>query len=147
MPRAFSLQSLLELAQRQSDGAATTLGGLNAHVRGSEAKLNLLLRYREEYRARFRAALHQNTSSSGWRNFHDFMDKLDQAIEQQRAALLNSREMMQIGQREWRSAQRRVKTFDTLAQHHATTEARRLAKSEQREHDDRSGIAHRKNPR
>ncbi len=136
MAKTFSLRTLLELAERKSSDAAMRLGGLQAQMSHTESKLNLLLDYREEYRARFRAALNKDFDANSLQNFHHFMAKLDQAIDQQRNAVEQSRELTQAGRREWQHRQYRLKAFDTLAQRHASTEARRISRSDQREADE-----------
>lgn len=136
MARPYPLQAVLELARRASDDAAAELGGRNAQWQKARAKLDLLLHYREEYRARFRATVQQDVHHAGWKNFHDFMDKLDQAIEQQRHAVAQSARLAQEGQRRWQLQQQRLKAFETLAQRHAVREAQHAARGEQRKTDE-----------
>lgn len=142
MAKPHALRALLDLAERQKGEAATRLGGLNAQVSSTESKLNLLLDYREEYRARFRAALRRDTDVNGLRNFRDFLARLDQAIDQQRGAVTRSREIAKAGQQDWQSKHCRVKAFDTLAQRHANVEAKRIARAEQRQSDEFAARGH-----
>ncbi len=136
MSKPFSLRILLDLAERKSAEAAAHLGGLSTQMTRTEAKLGLLLDYREEYRARFRAALNKDLDVAGLRNFHEFMAKLDHAIDQQRNAVAHTRDLAQAGRRDWQSKQYQLKAFDTLARRHASAEARRISRSEQRESDE-----------
>lgn len=136
MRKSFSLQAVLELAQRQSADAVAKLGALNTELAGSEAKLKLLLHYRDEYQVRFRSAAARTIDSAGWKNFHDFMAKLDEAIEQQRSAVAHSRERMLSGQREWHAKRRKAQAFDTLAERHEANVARHEARREARVADD-----------
>ncbi|MGZ8154698.1 MAG: flagellar export protein FliJ, partial [Burkholderiales bacterium] len=123
MKDTFRLKAVQDLAQRRNDNAAAHLGTLNSEAAKAETKLNMLLQYREEYRARYRAAVQNNLHSAGWKNFHDFLEKLDEAIEQQRAAVLLSRQAVQRGRAAWQSAQKDVRAYDTLAQRHSRAEA------------------------
>src|SRR4026208_1932698 len=100
MKTKFRLQTVHDLARERNDTAAAQLGTLNTEAARAEAKLNLLLQYREEYRERYRVAVKNNLHSAGWQNFRDFLDKLDEAIEQQRAAGLVSKEAGQEGRTE-----------------------------------------------
>lgn len=136
MPNPFKLQSILDLAELESEKSAIRLGALNSQVRQVETKLDLLLQYREDYLARFRSGMRQDPHSAGWRNFHDFMDKLDAAITQQRTIVSHAHELMRKGQAEYCDAQRRVKAFDVLAARHQDEEARRTGKIEQRAADE-----------
>jgi len=132
----FRLKVVQDLAQRHSDTAAVKLGALNAEVAKAEAKLNMLLTYREDYRDRFRSSMHQDVHSAGWKNFQEFLVKLDEAIDQQRAVVLASQQAVHRGQREWQSRQKQVKAYDTLEQRHDLVQANRLKKLDQRLMDD-----------
>jgi flagellar FliJ protein len=145
MNTKFRLKAVHELAQQRNDDAAVQLGALNSEAAKAQAKLNLLLQYRDEYHARYRAAVQRDLHSAGWQNFRDFLDKLDEAIEQQRAVLNVSREAVQQGRVEWQSTQRDVRAYDTLAERHNRAEADRLKRIDQRVTDE---IASRKsNPK
>jgi len=132
----FRLKVVQDLAQRQSDTAAVQLGALNGEAAKAEAKLNMLLTYREDYRDRFRSSMHQDLHSAGWKNFQEFLVKLDEAIEQQRAAVLASQQAVHRGQREWQSRQIQVKAYDTLEQRHDSAQTARLKRVDQRLMDD-----------
>lgn len=132
----FRLKIVQDLAKRQSDTAAAQLGALNAEAAKAEAKLNMLLQYREDYRDRFRSSTHEDVHSAGWKNFQQFLEKLDQAIDQQRAAVLACHQAVHRGQRDWQARQSKVKAYDTLEQRHDAVQAQRLKKLDQRLMDD-----------
>lgn len=136
MSKPFRLQTILDLAEREAEKSAARLGTINAQVLQAETKLNLLLQHREDYLARFRSGMRQDPHSAGWRNFHDFMDKLDAAITQQRVIVGHAHELMRKGQVEYCDRQRRVKAFDTLAERHRNAETRRTGQAEQRAVDE-----------
>jgi flagellar FliJ protein len=132
----FRLKVVQDLAQQQSDAAAVQLGTLTTEARKAEAKLNMLLDYREEYRDRFRASVQQDIHSAGWKNFQQFLEKLDEAIEQQRAAVLACQHAVHRGQGEWQSKQKQVKAYDTLEQRHDAVKGERVKRLDQRLMDD-----------
>jgi len=136
MNDTFRLKTVQDLAQRRSDTAAVQLGALNAEAAKAEAKLNMLITYREDYRERFRSSVHQDVHTPGWKNFQEFLVKLDEAIDQQRAVVLASQQAVHRGQREWQSRQKQVKAYDTLEQRHDLVQANRLKKLDQRLMDD-----------
>ena len=142
MKDTFRLRVVQNLAQQQSDDAATRLGMLNAEAAKAEAKLNMLLGYREEYRERLRNSVHQDVHSAGWKNFQQFLQKLDEAIEQQHAAVLASQQAVQLARREWQSKQKQVKAYDALEQRHDDQQALRLKRLDQRLMDDFASRAH-----
>ncbi|MFH0934257.1 MAG: flagellar export protein FliJ, partial [Pseudomonadota bacterium] len=79
------------------------------------------------------------------KNFQDFIDRLDQAIKQQTAAIEKTQAGVQTGRSELMDTTRKMKSFDTLAQRHTEAERKLEAKAEQRIQDEHSGrlAAHR----
>jgi flagellar FliJ protein len=136
MSKPFPLQILLDLAQERSDDAAVRLGIVNGHDRDMQARLQLLLEYRGEYAARLDRVARTGMHSVGWRNFREFIDKIDAAIEQQRELVATARREVETGQRHWHSQQRQLKSFDALSQRHYSTERQIDARQEQKEQDD-----------
>lgn len=136
MSRPFPLQTLLELAQVNSDMAAAQLCAINGQDREMQERLQLLLDYRSEYTAHLAHATKIGMSSVDWRNFRRFIDKIDAAIVQQRDAVVLSKQRVEAGQIHWHEEQRQLKSFDTLFQRHHTTEVKREARQEQKEQDE-----------
>ena len=56
MTTTFTLKRVQEVADIRTDTAAANLGTLMQHLQRQEAKLALLLQYREEYQERLRRA-------------------------------------------------------------------------------------------
>ncbi|HTP96755.1 MAG TPA: flagellar export protein FliJ [Burkholderiales bacterium] len=142
MSKAQSLQTLIDLTQTETDAAAVRLGCAQAEVSEAESRLTLLLRYRGEYQVRFRDAVTRGISSAGWRNFHEFMDKLEAAIEQQREAVTQARQVEQGARNEWNERNRKLMAYDTLVQREAQVAARQRARVEQREQDEFAAKSH-----
>lgn len=136
MSRPFPLQTLLDLAQGDSDAAAVRLGVVNGHDRDMRERLQLLLDYRSEYTARLARVAQSGMHSVGWRNFREFIDNIDSAIEQQRELVAAARREVESGQRLWHTQQRRLKSFDTLSERHYSAQRKSEARQEQKEQDD-----------
>jgi len=136
MSRPFPLQTLLDLAQENCDAAAAQLGVVNVHDREMQERLELLLEYRGEYTARLASVAKTGMHSVGWRNFREFIDKIDIAIEQQRELVAKARQQVESGQRQWHAQRRRLKSFDTLSQRHFVAERKIESRLEQKEQDD-----------
>jgi flagellar FliJ protein len=136
MSKPFPLQILLDLAQERSDAAATQLGVVNGHDRAMQERLRLLLEYRDEYTARFTSDAQLGMDCAGWSNFHDFIDAIDAAIEQQREIVADARRKVDAGRHLWQMEQRQLKSFDNLSLRHRTQEQTNEARLEQKEQDD-----------
>jgi flagellar FliJ protein len=143
LSKQFPLRILHELAQNRSDEATRNLGSVMSEERAMLNKLDLLLKYRDDYRDRFRTAIKTGMDQAGWRNYQDFLDKLETAIEHQRAALNESQQATAIAKEEWRARQTRLKAYGTLNEQHRKSEQTKSAKREQGEHDEIAGLASR----
>jgi len=136
MPKPFPLQTLLELAQRGSDAAAAHLGVVNGHDRDMQKRLELLLEYRNEYATRLASIAQTGMHSVGLQNFREFIDKIDVAIAQQRELVAAARRQVETCQLNWRTQQRKLKSFDTLSRRHFSEQRKSEARQEQKEQDD-----------
>lgn len=136
MPRRFTLQPLLDLAQSHSETAARALSALTARWQEAEEKLRQLLAYQESYRARLQQTVGQGMSATAWRDYQAFMSKLDAAIKQQEEVVARCKSQWEAGRCEWLAHRRKLKAFDTLSQRHRRSEAKRAEKGEQREQDE-----------
>lgn len=141
MTKRSALDTLLELAQTRTDDAARRLGALNTQGVDMETKLALLTEYWNEYSARFQISMQQGITAADWRNYQEFLNKLDAAIVQQREVLAATRQRVEAGQVAWQSAKRTLKSYDTLAQRQAGAEMLRMARHEQKETDERASNA------
>ena len=139
MAKKFSLQPLVHLAQQQNEAATRKFGRLNQQMQAAQTKLDTLLQYRKDYQARFQEAEQSGMIQSELRNFQDFILRLDEAIAQQRNTNEQAHNLLQAGRSELQEAQRKMKSFDTLAQRHIENEKKLAAKSEQRQQDEHTG--------
>ena len=101
MAKAASLQPLIDLMQDRVEDATRALGTLVAAEQDAKSKLQLLVQYREEYVARLRNASAQGIDLAVWRNYQAFIDRIDQAIAQQRATVAATELRTAEGQTEW----------------------------------------------
>ena len=143
MPGTFHLQPLLDLANTRMDEAAKKLGELISGENECQRKLELLENYRAEYQERFQEAARNGIGPDAWRNFSEFIARIDQAIAAQRAAVAESRQATIGGQQTWLAQRNKVKAFDTLSQRHQAQQVRREQREEQRQSDEHAAKSHR----
>jgi flagellar protein FliJ len=139
MANTFSLQPLRHLAKKQHDAATQRLGQLNRNRHSAQSKLEMLQQYRRDYQEKMQQAERDGMGLQDLLNFRDFIYRLDDAITQQNAAVLHAQNSVQQGLNELSETQRRMKSFDTLAQRHVETEKKKEAKIEQRIQDEHNG--------
>jgi len=139
MTKVFSLQPLLHLAQQKNDAATKKLGLLNRNQQSAQSKLEMLQQYRRDYQDKLQNAEKNGMELEDLRNFQDFIYRLDDAITQQSAVVAQAHISVQSGRNELSEAQRRMKSFDTLAQRHTEAERIMQVKTEQKIQDEHSG--------
>jgi flagellar FliJ protein len=136
MSRNFSLQPLLDLMRDRADEATRQLGQLIAAEQDARSRLALLTQYREEYVQRFRDAQTGGLTLQAWRNYQDFIDKIDVAITQQSALVETSAQETATGQAHWKTQNRKLKAIDTLALRHQKSLLEKDARQEQKQLDE-----------
>lgn len=135
MTKTFSLKKVQEVADIRTDTAAANLGSLMQNLQRQEAKLALLLQYRDEYQERLRRAKQRGLDGLALRNFHDFLDRLEHALIEQRATVAHAQRSVERGRDEWRSADQRSRAYDTLSQRFDSAARRRADAAEQKQQD------------
>lgn len=139
MIKPFSLQPLINLTQHQNETATRKLGQLNRQEQSAQQKLDTLMGYRRDYQNRLQEASQNGLDHMQLRNFQHFINKLDEAISQQRKAVEQSKVSTQMGRAEFDTTQRKLKSFDTLQQRHIDTQKKLAEKSEQKALDEHTG--------
>lgn len=115
MATSSAINTLIELAKKDTDEAAKRLG---IAIRASEEtgqKLALLLQYRDDYAARCQSELAAGLSAAGYHNFRVFLEKLDSAIAGQREVVREANKLVDAARRVWQENERKRMSFGTLA--------------------------------
>jgi len=134
--KPFSLQSVLELMQARTDDATRHLAHLIATEKDAKNKLAMLQQYRDEYAARFRQAAQNGIGQREWRNYQEFLNRLDEAIAQQSQNVGAQERHTAAGQIQWQQQRTKLKAFDTLSQRHQASEIALEQRREQKTQDE-----------
>ncbi|EXI81432.1 MAG: Flagellar FliJ protein [Candidatus Accumulibacter appositus] len=136
MPKPFSLQTVLELMQNRSDEATQRLARLIATERDAQSKLGMLEDYRDDYTERFRKAIQGGLCQPEWRNYQEFLNRLDEAISQQLQAVRQQQAHTAAGQAEWQQQRTKLQALDALYERHRASEAKLEERQEQKAQDE-----------
>lgn len=142
MSRRFPLEVVMDLTRKQADATAVALAELRAKERAAAATLQMLETCRQDYQSRFERTSQSGIGNEQWRNYYEFLSKVDQAIAQQKEILAKCNIQCQAGLNEWQLARVKLKSFDVLYERHQRGEAQRESRSEQRDQDERSAASH-----
>lgn len=136
MPPPTALEMLIELASRNSDGRARSLGEALGRESSTDKRLQLLQDYRRDYLERFDTAGRRGLTATALVNFHHFLQKLDSAIEQQRSACERARAETASARADLTEAERKRKSLVTLQDRRVSAERVLAARREQRSMDE-----------
>ncbi|AIN18299.1 MULTISPECIES: flagellar export protein FliJ [Yersinia] len=115
------LITLRDLAQKAVEQATTQLGQVRLSYQNAEQQLSMLLSYQDEYRVRLNDTLSNGMASSSWQNYQQFIQTLEQAIEQHRHQLAQWNVKVEQAVKHWQEKQQRLNAFETLNERAETT--------------------------
>jgi len=114
MAHASALETLIDLAQRESDDRAKRLGVALKAVEDGEQKLQMLMGYRDDYANRLDAAQMAGITPFAYQNFVAFLGKLEQALDGQREVLKHARVKADMEKKGWQESERKRLSYRTL---------------------------------
>lgn len=136
MAQISALDTLIELASKQTDEAAKRLGRAIRAGQDAQQKLQLLLQYRDDYVAKLQARAASGLSAAGYRNFQFFLGKLDDAIDGQQKVIHDLQRRENNERNAWQTSERKRMSYDTLAGRAMQAEQLRQARREQKQTDE-----------
>jgi flagellar FliJ protein len=114
MASKAQLETLMDLARRETDDAAKRLGIALKAVEDAKQKHEMLLGYREEYLKRFEAAQAAGITPMAYRNFVAFIEKLDTAVKGQMDIIKHAEHRSTQEKTAWQASERKRMSYSTL---------------------------------
>lgn len=136
MAQASALDTLIDLAQRDSDDAAKRLGVALKLVEEAEQKLEMLTGYRDEYSRKLDAAQVAGITPFAYHNFVAFIGKLDNALNGQREVLKHAQYKANTERATWQESERKRLSYRTLNERAASEALKIQNKRDQKMMDD-----------
>ena len=136
MANTSALETLIELAQRDSDDAAKRLGAALKGVVDAEQKLHMLRGYRQDYADRLDQAQMAGITPFAYANFVAFVGKLDNAINGQQEVLKHAKYKSELEKKTWQESERKRLSYRTLTERAAAEALRIENKRDQKMMDD-----------
>jgi flagellar FliJ protein len=133
-----ALHTLLEHSERERNQALGLLLHAEEQARRLQQQAEQLHTYRDEYRLRQPGLGGRSVSIELLRSHHEFMQRLEQALQQQKAQLLNAESRLASRRAELLALETRVASVRKLMERRTQDERRRTARQEQRRSDDES---------
>lgn len=114
MASRSQLETLIDLAQRETDDAAKRLGASLKAVEDCQQKLQMLNDYRDDYARRFEETMAAGISPGAYRNFQAFMGKLENAIMGQQEVVRHAQRRSEQEKTAWQGSERKRMSYTTL---------------------------------
>lgn len=130
------IQTLIELAERETDDAAKKLGGAIRTQQEQEKKLEMLMSYRDDYALRLQNGQISGMNPMQYRNFQAFLAKLDNAIAGQRDFVTHAARRVETERSTWQAAERKRMSYNTLQDRAARDALARENKRDQKNMDE-----------
>jgi flagellar FliJ protein len=136
MATPSALNTLIDLANKETDEAAKLLGAALRAGEEADQKLDLLVQYRDDYAARCQSSLTAGISTTHLNNFQVFMHKLEQAIAGQQKVVSDARQRIAQARAAWQACEQKKMSFVTLADRASRDDARRELWRDQKQNDE-----------
>lgn len=136
MANTSALETLIDLAQRDSDAAAKRLGAALKAVEEAEQKLQMLLGYRDDYANRLDQAQMAGITPFAYANFVAFVGKLDNAINGQKEVVKHAKYKSDVEKTTWQESERKRLSYRTLTERAAAEALKIENKRDQKMMDD-----------
>ena len=138
MSRSKRLGPVADVAARREQHAARSLKESRDILAQSEAQLQGLQAYRQEYVAGFHQASTDGMGAGRMKDYLAFLAKLDEAIDQLRTMIASSNVRCEEDRSQWLATRAKFKALDKIISRYRQEEERNEIRREQRETDDRS---------
>ncbi|OEZ51085.1 MULTISPECIES: flagellar export protein FliJ [unclassified Duganella] len=136
MASKAQLETLMDLARRETDDAAKRLGAALKAVDEAKQKHQMLVGYRDEYAKRFEAAQAAGITPMAYRNFQAFMEKLDVAVKGQLDMIKHAEYRSGQEKVAWQASERKRMSYSTLNDRAAAEALKLENKRDQKQMDE-----------
>ena len=127
-----AIQLLIERLLEAEDRAARAMAMARQDQQRYESQLEALNQYRENYSGQLTDRGSQGLTSFQFGHYQAFINKLDNAAQQQLQGLRQVRQVTEKRRQEWLDIQQQRKALETLMSRKAAQEALKVARQEQK---------------
>jgi len=138
MKSSQRLKPLKTLADNKEKTAAQNLGKSVQNKHQQLEKLAQLVKYRSEYVESMSLRTQQGMTGEKLQQYHQFLSKLDTAIEHQKTLVVQSEQNVSQSQKNWQSDNGRASAINKVMTNIETQETRAKDKQESKQTDELS---------
>jgi len=137
MKRSQRIKTIVEIKATQEKSALEALGASQRKLSATQAQVESLRKYRQEYQDRFNQRGGMGASVLQLLEFRSFMDKLDKAIAGQENSLSECETDLMTKRKIWESMHHRTQSLQKVCNSALAAEIKQEGKLEQLEQDER----------
>ena len=137
MRNSKKLHPVANLAKLNERSAAKQHGSDLREQQKQENQINELINYRNQYLKAFKTASESGLSAIQMQDYRIFLQRLDDAIQQQQQNVTNGRQNTQASQAKWKDTRDQSKKINKVVENRQQLENQQVEKREQRELEDR----------
>ncbi|MFC3031800.1 flagellar export protein FliJ [Pseudoalteromonas fenneropenaei] len=126
------LDLLLKLESDKEEGLRRHFVQAEQHFRNNQQKLQGLSQFRLEYMQQLQEKAQHGLSSAAFRQYHSFINKIDEAIAQQGRVVSTARQVVDQRRNLWLKQQAKTKAIAKLIEKQALVAQQKMAKAEQK---------------
>jgi flagellar FliJ protein len=130
------LETLMDLAQRDTDDAAKRLGIALKAVDEAKQKHQMLMGFLDEYFKRFEQAQLAGMTPMAYSNFQAFIDKLETAVKGQMEMIRHAEHKSTLEKTAWQACERKRMSYSTLSDRAAAEALKLENKRDQKQMDE-----------
>ena len=132
------IKTIVEIKATQEKSSLETLGASQRKLLATQAQIESLRKYRQEYQDKFNQLGNAGISVIQLLEFRSFMDKLDKAIAGQEHALGECETDLMTKRKCWEGLHQRTQSLQKVCNSALAAEIRQEGKLEQLEQDERA---------
>lgn len=137
--RSARLKKILSVAVAEERSLGLQTGRAQKKMLSEKHKLGELNAYRQNYAARARSAT--ALSSAHFKDYQNFLSRLDQAVRSQQQVVTDSEKNLELHRRRWLVKRQRVESLERVQERYRQQELAHADRMEQRTLDDLPGAA------
>lgn len=131
-----ALETLIDLATKETDAATKRLGRAVRTSEETQQKLLILEQYRDDYALRFQQNLSVGLTTMSYRNFQLFIGKIESAISGQQGVIQHAQQRVAEARAVWQACERKRMSYGTLATRAKQTAQLLESRREQKQTDE-----------
>jgi len=136
LKRSQRFKPIHNLAQQSEDVAAQTLGKIQRELSEHHEKLSELMKYYQDYQARFNEQAANGMSVIQVQSYQSFISQLEIAIKQQKEHIIRVSEACDSSRAEWTVERQKTQVLKKVINRYEKQEQQVLNRQEQRRNDE-----------